>query len=98
MVDSRPFLRIEIRSGSCQFDFPDDPGCFVAEAPSESPACDDGVDNDGDTFTDLADPGCFAAWDGSEVNPITHCGLGFEVAFLLPPLMWLRRQRRRRIH
>ena len=59
-------------------------------------SCDDGVDNDGDGATDLADPGCFAAWDGSEVDPPFRCGLGFELAFLLPPLMCLRGFRRRK--
>ena len=74
-------------------DFPTDPGCFNATHFIEEPACSDGLDNDGDTITDFPnDPGCMGPWDRVEIGP---CGLGYELVFLLPPLMCLHGRRRK---
>ena len=73
-------------------DFPKDPGCRSASSSREDPACDDGLDNDGDGAIDVLDPECTEAWNTDET---LGCGLGFELAFVLPPLMWLYRRRRR---
>ena len=59
------------------------------------PDCDDGIDNDGGLLVDFpADTGCYAGWDDSE--DYWACGLGYELAFLLPPLMWLQGRGRRK--
>ena len=80
--------------GDGAVDYPDDPGCAAREIPVEDPDCSDGVDNDGDGLTDHpADPECLTAAQFSESS--TRCGLGFELALLLPALMAWRRQRSR---
>jgi hypothetical protein len=82
-------------------DWPDDPGCRDLQWLYEDPQCDDGLDNDGDGKIDwdggpaagTADPQCTSAWRNIEA-PVHACGVGFELAALVPLLARLRRLRR----
>ena len=69
-----------------RIDFPDDPGCRFAadvreltEGPIQ-PRCSDGVDNDDDGVTDLADVGCENARDNDEADPESapYCADGID--------------------
>jgi len=86
-----------------------DPGCLGASGRTESPACQDGIDNDGDEGIDF-DGGAAAnhgvALGRPDVNCIGSpsrdyetltptCGLGAELALVMPLLMWLRGYPRR---
>jgi glucose/arabinose dehydrogenase/PKD repeat protein len=86
-------------------DFPDDPGCSGALATVEGPACDDDRDNDGDGTIDWDGGSAGAAPDPqcagnpqrtSEGGRKSGCGLGFELAAVVPLLEALRRRRRGR--
>jgi glucose/arabinose dehydrogenase len=74
----------------------EDPGCALPANVTESPACDDGLDNDGDGEIDMADRGCTAPFDTGERS--AACGLGPELAAVVPLLRRLRRRRRVRGH
>jgi arylsulfate sulfotransferase len=71
-----------------------DPSCAVAAGASETEPCDDHVDNDGNGLVDMADPTCSLDWPYHE-GP--SCGLGFELALVVEPLIWLWGRRRRQV-
>jgi hypothetical protein len=78
-----------------------DPGCQTVLSAKEDPQCDDGLDNDADGGRDWdgagvgdPDPQCVGRpWKDSEAS--YACGLGHELAFLLPVLRALRMRRGR---
>jgi hypothetical protein len=75
---------------------PADPGCASETANIENPECDDGFDNDNDGTADLFDAHCASASDNREKRvQQRRCGVGVELAILLPPVMWLYGRRRR---
>jgi len=84
--------------GDGRVDFPADPGCETSSSTVEDPLCDDDVDNDNDGKVDwdggpshgTPDPQCLGVpWRSERVS----CGLGGELALLLPLLEKLRRRR-----
>jgi probable HAF family extracellular repeat protein len=73
-----------------------DAGCASATGRKEAPQCSDGVDNDGDQKLDwngagigTADPQC-AGVPSRDKETANSCGIGFELALLLPTLAALR--------
>ena len=81
-----------------------DPGCKSATAVTESPQCDDDVNNDNQPGIDWdggsggggADPQCVGKpWRNREAAG-SGCGVGLELVVLLWPLAWLRARRARR--
>jgi hypothetical protein len=83
-----------------------DPSCFDPLAGMEDPQCQDGIDNDGDGEMDFdagtsangtpdsagPDSDCLdKPWSTNEAR--SGCGVGGELAILLPLIIWMRRWR-----
>ena len=86
-----------------------DPACKDAAWPAEQTQCQDGANNDADAGIDFdggasihgtaiapPDAQCASFWDDREGSKNLHCGLGLELALVLPCLGWLRARRARR--
>ena len=67
-----------------------DPGCAHPFDSGEDKACSNGLDDDGDGLMDEADPECLSPAQGRE-DMTPKCGLGFELALLLPLVALARR-------
>lgn len=86
--------------GEGDIDFPADPGCLNGYW-IEAPECQDGIDNDGDGGIDYAggplgepaDPQCSIPGKLREAAVSLSCGLGPELALVLPLIAALRRRR-----
>ena len=73
-------------------DYRADPGCLDAASNLENPACNDGIDNDSDGKIDwdggpgmaAPDPECAVAYRNKETPNPTTCGLGAELALVMP--------------
>jgi cysteine-rich repeat protein len=87
--------------GDGKIDYPADPGCFSALWSLENPQCDDNINNDGDGKIDWdggpgggdPDPQCVGKPFKNKESS-SSCGLGAELAILLPLGAWWRRRRR----
>jgi YVTN family beta-propeller protein len=93
------------------FDWPNDPACLDASSINETAQCQDGKNNDGQLGTDWdggvsilgagngdpngPDPQCTQPWLGQEKAVSSMCGLGAELALVLPLLGLAHRARRR---
>ena len=80
-----------------------DPGCASPTSAKENPQCDDDLDNDGDGKIDwdggagsgTPDPQCLGMPYSNREAPNKKCGLGAELALVIP-LLGLAASRRRR--
>jgi hypothetical protein len=92
--------------GDWLVDYPSDPGCKSAESWNERRQCQDGLDNDNDGKFDFdggasanhgvalgpIDPQCTQPWRNTEVP---SCGLGAELALVMPLVALAARRRHR---